>query len=157
LFTKSAMATERTFIALKPDAVQRGFVGEVISRFEKKGFKLVGLKLLQVSQELATTHYAEHKDRPFFPSLVSFITSGPVVAIVLEGKGVVAASRKLIGATNPLDSAPGTIRGDFGITTSKNLVHGSDSVESANREIALWFKPEELLSWNPTSNAHIYD
>ncbi|MCS7293090.1 MAG: nucleoside-diphosphate kinase [Gloeomargarita sp. SKYBB_i_bin120] len=140
---------ERTFIAIKPDGVQRGLVGEIIRRFEAKGFTLVGLKMVRVSRELAEKHYDVHRERPFFPSLVDFITSGPVVAMVWEGDGVVAAARKMIGATNPLSAEPGTIRGDFGISIERNLIHGSDAIETAQREIALWFTPEELVAWRP--------
>jgi len=143
---------ERTFIAIKPDGVQRGLVGEVIKRFEAKGFTLVGLKMLQVSQELAEKHYDVHKERPFFQSLVEFITSSPVVAMVWEGEGVVASARKLIGATNPLMAEPGTIRGDFGINIGRNLIHGSDAIETAQREVSLWFPEEELVNWQPTIN-----
>jgi len=118
----------------------------------------VGLKFVTPTRELAEAHYDEHKARPFFPGLVTFITSGPVVALVWEGKGVIAASRALIGATNPLASAPGTIRGDFGIDVGRNIIHGSDTNPgSAEREIALWFKPEELFDWAPTVQTHIYE
>ncbi|MDZ8109272.1 MAG: nucleoside-diphosphate kinase [Nostoc sp. DedQUE12a] len=140
---------ERTFLAIKPDGVQRKLVGEIIRRFETKGFTLVGLKFLKVSRELAEQHYDVHKERPFFSSLVEFITSAPVVAMVWEGDGVVAAARKIIGATNPLTAEPGTIRGDFGINIGRNLIHGSDAQETAQREIALWFKDEELVNWQP--------
>jgi nucleoside-diphosphate kinase len=140
---------ERTFIAIKPDGVQRGLVGEIIRRFETKGFTLVGLKFLKVSKELAEQHYGVHRERPFFGSLVEFITSSPVVAMVWEGDGVVASARKIIGATNPLTSEPGTIRGDFGINIGRNLIHGSDAPETAQQEIALWFKDEELVNWQP--------
>lgn len=148
---------ERTFIMIKPDGVQRSLVGEVIQRLEKKGFTLVGLKLMQVSRELAETHYGVHKDKPFFPGLVEFITSGPVVAMVWEGEGVVASSRKIIGATNPLNAEPGTIRGDFGISIGRNLIHGSDAVETAQTEIALWFGEGEVASWQPTLTPWIYE
>lgn len=148
---------ERTFIAIKPDGVQRGLVGEVIHRFETKGFTLVGLKLLQVSRDLAEQHYDVHKERPFFPGLVDFITSGPVVAMVWEGDGVVASARKLIGATNPLNAEPGTIRGDLGVSIGRNIIHGSDATETAEREIALWFKPEELANWQPTITPWLYE
>ncbi len=148
---------ERTFIAIKPDGVQRCLVGSIIQRLETRGFQLVGLKLIQVNQELAETHYQEHKDRPFFKGLVEFITSGPVVAMVWEGKGVVASARKLIGKTNPLDSEPGTIRGDFAIDIGRNIIHGSDAPDTAEREIALWFKPDELISWDPVSTSWIYE
>lgn len=148
---------ERTFIAIKPDGVQRGLVGEIIRRFETKGFTLVGLKFMQVSRELAEQHYDVHKDKPFFAGLVNFITSGPVVAMVWEGDGVVASARKLIGATNPLSAEPGTIRGDFGVSIGRNLIHGSDAAETAQREIALWFKDEELANWQPTLTPWIYE
>ncbi|MFM6407248.1 MAG: nucleoside-diphosphate kinase, partial [Microcystis sp.] len=115
---------ERTFLMIKPDGVQRNLVGEIIQRFETKGFTLVGLKMMQVSRELAEKHYAVHKERPFFRSLVDFITSSPVVAMVWEGEGVIASARKIIGATNPLNAEPGTIRGDFGISVGRNLIHG---------------------------------
>lgn len=141
---------ERTFIAIKPDGVQRGLVGEVIKRFESKGFTLVGLKMLEVSKELAEKHYGVHKERPFFKSLVEFITSSPVVAMVWEGEGVVTSARKIIGATNPLMAEPGTIRGDFGINIGRNLIHGSDAIETAQTEVSLWFTEEELVSWKPT-------
>nr|1NPK_A Chain A, Nucleoside Diphosphate Kinase [Dictyostelium discoideum] len=147
---------ERTFLAVKPDGVARGLVGEIIARYEKKGFVLVGLKQLVPTKDLAESHYAEHKERPFFGGLVSFITSGPVVAMVFEGKGVVASARLMIGVTNPLASAPGSIRGDFGVDVGRNIIHGSDSVESANREIALWFKPEELLT-EVKPNPNLYE
>jgi nucleoside-diphosphate kinase len=130
---------ERTLIVLKPDAVQRGLSGEILARFERRGFKIVALKLLTVSRELAEEHYAEHKERPFFPSLVEFITSTPSVAMVLEAQNAIALSRQMIGATNPLDAAPGTIRADFTVDKQFNLVHGSDSPESAARELKLWF------------------
>lgn len=141
---------ERTFIAIKPDGVQRKLIGEVIRRFEAKGFTLVGLKLMQVSQELAEEHYSVHKERPFFGSLIEFITSGPLVAMVWEGEGVVASARKIIGATNPLTAEPGTIRGDFGISVGRNLIHGSDGIETAQTEIKLWFQDKELVSWEPS-------
>ncbi|MEO0969939.1 MAG: nucleoside-diphosphate kinase [Cyanobacteria bacterium J06639_18] len=138
---------ERTFLAIKPDGVQRGLVGEIVRRFETKGFTLVGMKFMKVSKELAESHYDVHKERPFFSSLVSFITSGPIVAMVWEGEGVVAAARKMIGATNPLTAEAGTIRGDFGVNIGRNLIHGSDAIETAQREISLWFSDEELVSW----------
>ncbi|MEH2257808.1 nucleoside-diphosphate kinase [Nostoc sp.] len=140
---------ERTFLAIKPDGVQRGLVGEIIRRFETKGFTLVGLKFLKVSRDLAEQHYDVHRERPFFSGLVEFITSSPVIAMVWEGDGVVASARKIIGATNPLTAEPGTIRGDFGLNIGRNLIHGSDAQETAQREIALWFKDEELVSWQP--------
>jgi len=152
------MTTERTFIAIKPDGVNRALVGEIIQRFERKGYQLVALKLVHPTKELAEEHYAEHKGKGFFPGLVNFLTSGPIVALVWQGKGVIAAGRALVGATNPLNSAPGSIRGDFAIDVGRNIIHGSDTNPgSADREIALWFKPEEIIDWKPTRNAHIYE
>lgn len=146
---------ERTFIAIKPDGVQRGLVGEILCRFEAKGFTLVGLKFMKVSRELAEQHYGVHREKPFFGGLVEFITSAPVAAMVWEGDGVIASARKMIGATNPLTAEPGTIRGDFGVNIGRNLIHGSDAVETAQSEIALWFKPEELVDWQPTVSTWI--
>ncbi|PZV11106.1 MAG: nucleoside-diphosphate kinase [Leptolyngbya sp.] len=151
------LTLERTFLAIKPDGVQRKLIGEIIRRFEAKGFTLVGLKLMSVSRELAETHYGVHRERPFFPGLVNFITSAPVVAMVWEGKGVIASARKIIGATNPLNSEPGTLRGDFGVDVGRNIIHGSDAPETAEQEIKLWFKPEELVSWEPSAIAWIYE
>lgn len=148
---------ERTFIMIKPDGVQRNLVGEVIKRFESKGFSLVGLKMLSVSKELAEKHYDVHKERPFFAGLVEFITSSPVVAMVWEGEGVVASARKIIGATNPLTAEPGTIRGDFGVSIGRNLIHGSDAIETANREISLWFKDDELCTWECGIKSWLYE
>ncbi|NEQ31876.1 MAG: nucleoside-diphosphate kinase [Leptolyngbya sp. SIO4C5] len=148
---------ERTFLMVKPDGVQRGLVGEIIRRYEAKGFTLVGLKLMQVSRELAEKHYDVHREKPFFSGLVDFITSGPVAAMVWEGEGVVASARKLIGATNPLSAEPGTIRGDYGVTIGRNIIHGSDAVETARSEISLWFSEEELTSWEPTMKGWLYE
>jgi len=148
---------ERTFLMIKPDGVQRSLVGEIIQRLETKGFTLVGLKLMSVSRELAEQHYAVHKDKGFFAGLIEFITSGPVVAMVWEGEGIIASARKIIGATNPLSAEPGTIRGDFGVTVGRNLIHGSDGPDTAKEEIKLWFKEEELVSWQPTINPWIYE
>mmetsp|Transcript_18281 Transcript_18281/g.30037 ORF Transcript_18281/g.30037 Transcript_18281/m.30037 type:complete len:221 (-) Transcript_18281:151-813(-) len=156
-FRVSANLAERSFIAVKPDGVQRGVVGEIITRFEKKGYKLVGLKAVVPSKSLAEEHYAALKEKPFFGALVGFITSGPVIAMVWEGKGVVATARKLIGATNPLASEPGTIRGDFAVDVGRNVIHGSDSVENGEREIGLWFKPEEIVCWDPEQTKWIYE
>ncbi|KAF9604411.1 hypothetical protein IFM89_006420 [Coptis chinensis] len=140
---------EETYIMVKPDGVQRGVVGEIISRFEKKGFKLTGLKLFQCPKELAEEHYKELKEKPFFPKLTEYITSGPVVCMAWEGVGVVASARKLIGVTNPLQAEPGTIRGDLAVQTGRNVIHGSDSPENGKREIALWFKEGEVCQWTP--------
>ncbi|PON45614.1 Nucleoside diphosphate kinase [Parasponia andersonii] len=138
---------EETYIMVKPDGVQRGLVGEIISRFEKKGFKLTGLKLFKCPKELAEEHYKDLKAKPFFPVLIEYITSGPVVCMAWEGVGVVASARKLIGSTNPLQAEPGTIRGDLAVQTGRNVVHGSDSPENGKREIALWFKEGEIVQW----------
>lgn len=135
---------ERSFVMVKPDGVQRGLIGEVISRFERRGLKLVGAKLMQVSRELAEQHYAELKEKPFFPELISFITSGPVMAMVWEGPGAIATIRATMGATNPANAAPGTIRADLSVNVSQNVVHGSDGPETAAREIGLWFGGEFL-------------
>lgn len=148
---------ERTFIMIKPDGVQRGLVGDIISRFETKGFSLVGMKFMAVSRELAEKHYGVHKERPFFGSLVEFITSSPVVAMVWEGEGVVGSARTLIGATNPIAAAPGTIRGDYGVTIGRNIIHGSDAIETAQSEIALWFSDDELAAWNSCAKSWIYE
>lgn len=142
---------------VKPDGVQRGLVGDVIRRFEAKGFKLVGLKLVSVSRELAEQHYGVHRERPFFGSLVEFIISAPVVAMVWEGKGAIASARKLIGATNPLEAEPGTIRGDFGVDIGRNLIHGSDGPDTAASEIALWFSESELANWEPATKSWLYE
>ena len=143
---------ERTFIMLKPDAVQRGLAGEMIARFEKKGFKLVGMKLIQVDRALAEEHYAEHRGKGFFEPTVSYIMSSPVVALVWEGKNVVALARELMGATNPANANPGSIRGMYAMDISRNVIHGSDSVTSAEREIALYFKSEELVDYRKASD-----
>lgn len=141
---------EISYIMIKPDGVQRGLVGEIISRFEKKGFKLIGLKMMQCTKEIAEEHYKDLSSKPFFPALVEYILSGPVVCMVWEGDGVVKSARKLIGATNPLESEPGTIRGDFAIQVGRNVVHGSDSPENGERETAIWFGNEGLVSWEST-------
>ena len=133
------MPLEQTLILAKPDAIRRSLAGEIVARFERRGFRLRGARLLQVDRELAEEHYAEHEAKPFFGELVEFITSGPTLAFVLEGEGVVATARKTIGGTNPADAEPGSIRGDLASAMPDNLVHGSDSTESAAREIALWF------------------
>ena len=144
------MARQRSLVLLKPDAVQRRLCGELIGRFERKGLKIVGLKLMQVTPELARRHYAEHVNKPFYQDLERFITSGPVVAMVLEGPDAVEVVRTLMGPTNGREAAPGTIRGDYGLSRQMNLVHGSDSPDSAEREINLFFKPEELLDYSAT-------
>lgn len=148
---------ERTFIMIKPDGVQRGLIGEIIKRFEQKGFNVIAMKTMNVSRELAEKHYDVHRDKPFFSNLVEFITSAPVVAMVWEGEGIVAATRKMVGETNPLSAEPGTIRGDYGISIGRNLIHASDAVETAQREIALWFEEEELISWQGALQNWIYE
>lgn len=139
--------TERTLILIKPDGVQRLLVGRLISRYEERGLKLVGLKLVQVDRQLAEQHYAVHRDRPFFAGLVAFITSGPLVAIALEGPNAIAVARAINGATRPHEAAPGTIRGDYALETAQNIVHASDGSETAAAELALWFTESELLSY----------
>jgi len=147
---------ERTFLMVKPDGVQRNLMGKIIARFEEKGFQLVGAKLMHISEDLAEQHYAEHKGKPFFTQLVDFITSGPVFAMVWQGENVIATARQMMGATNPKDALPGTIRGDFGLTVGKNVIHGSDSPASAEREIALFFKEEEVAAYEKLINNWIY-
>jgi nucleoside-diphosphate kinase len=136
---------ERTFIMVKPNGVARGLVGEVVGRFERRGMALKAMKLMRIPRELAERHYGEHRDKPFFGSLVDFITSGPVVAMVWEGTAAIAVARTMMGATNPTDAAPGTIRGDFALELEENVVHGSDGPQSAAREIALFFGDGELV------------
>ena len=139
---------ERTLVLVKPDAVQRGLTGEIIARLERRGLKLIAAKFVQVNQELAETHYAVHKGKPFFDGLVHYIISSPLMAMAWEGPGAVAVVRQTMGATNPAQAAPGTIRHDFALTTGRNLTHASDSPENADLEISLWFKPEELVDWD---------
>ncbi|KUP07776.1 nucleoside diphosphate kinase [Bacillus coahuilensis m2-6] len=147
---------EQTFLMVKPDGVQRGYVGDIVSRFEKKGFQLVGAKLMTISSELAEEHYAEHKERPFFGELVEFITSGPVFAMVWQGENVIATARTMMGKTNPQEAPPGTIRGDFGISMGKNIIHGSDSPDSAKREIGLFLEEGNLNEYSKVTNEWIY-
>lgn len=135
---------EQTFLMVKPDGVERGLIGEIIGRIERKGFIIREMKMMNVTEELAKAHYEEHAKKPFFGELVTFLTSGPVVALRVEGADVVAVSRLMIGKTKPLEAAPGTIRGDFANTMSENVIHGSDSVESAERELALWFQGQPV-------------
>ncbi len=139
---------ERTLIIVKPDGVQRGLIGRVLSRFEEKGLRIAGLKLMRVSNELAETHYGEHREKPFFGDLVSFITSSPVVVGVVEGPNAVSITRGLVGATNPADAAAGTIRGDFGLTIGMNIIHASDAVESGKREVSLFFNDNEIVDYS---------
>jgi len=139
--------TERTLVLVKPDGVQRQLSGRIIARFEERGLKIVGLKLMVVDRALAERHYAIHREKPFFPGLIEFITSSPLVAMVLEGPGAIAMVRTIVGATRPEQAAPGTIRGDLAMVTAQNLVHASDSAETAEAEIAMWFSPGELVSY----------
>ena len=140
---------EKTLILLKPDCLQRRLAGAVLQRFEQKGLRLAALKLVQPSRSLAEQHYAVHKGKPFYDSLLQFLTSGPTLALVLEGREAVTVARNLIGATDGVKAPPGTIRGDFALSVQNNLIHGSDSPDNARAEIALWFKPEELVNWQP--------
>ncbi len=148
---------ERTFVLVKPDGVQRGLIGEVTARLEKRGLKLVAAKFIQVSRSLAEQHYAIHKGKLFYEGLVNYITSAPVMAMVWEGPGAVAAVRQTMGATRPTEAAPGTVRHDFALTIGRNLTHASDSVENGQTEIALWFKPEELVSWSRPLDAWVFE
>ncbi|MCL6610471.1 MAG: nucleoside-diphosphate kinase [Peptococcaceae bacterium] len=148
---------ERTYLMIKPDGVQRGLIGEIISRFEKKGLKILGLKMLKISREMAERHYAEHAGKPFFGPLVDYITSGPVVAMVVEGKDAISTAREMMGATNPLKAAPGTIRATYGMDVGRNIIHGSDSKDSADREISIFFRPEELVDYGRDVDRWIYE
>lgn len=151
-----AAEMERTFIAIKPDGVQRGLISEIVSRFERKGYKLVAIKLVVPSKDFAQKHYHDLKDRPFFDGLCDFLSSGPVLAMVWEGDGVIKYGRKLIGATDPQKSEPGTIRGDLAVVVGRNIIHGSDGPETAKAEIALWFEPRELVSYTSNAEKWIY-
>lgn len=148
---------ERTFVMIKPDAMARGLVGEIISRFEKKGLKMVAAKLLKMDENMASKHYSEHIGKPFYESLVRFITSGPVLAMVWEGENAIKAVRKIVGKTDPHEAGPGTIRGDMAAITRMNLVHASDSPESAIREISLFFRDYEIIEWERASEMYIHD
>ncbi|XP_078438717.1 nucleoside diphosphate kinase 3-like [Wolffia australiana] len=151
-----AAEMERTFIAIKPDGVQRGLISEIISRFERKGFKLVAIKLVIPSKDFAEKHYHDLKERPFFNGLCEFLSSGPVLAMVWEGEGVIKYGRKLIGATDPQKSEPGTIRGDLAVVVGRNIIHGSDGPETAKDEIGLWFNPNELVSYASNAEKWVY-
>jgi nucleoside-diphosphate kinase len=144
------MAIERTLVLCKPDALQRGLVGRILTRFERKGLKIAGLKMLQIDDDLASRHYKDHLEKPFYPRLRAFVTSSPIVAMAIEGDNAVDVVRTLLGVTDAQQAAPGTIRGDFGMNVTKNLVHGSDSLESAQREIALFFEESELYDYEMT-------
>ena len=148
---------ETTLIILKPDAVQRGLMGKIISRFEDKGLQVVGAKLMQISQQLAATHYEAHKERPFYPGLVKFMTSSPLLVLALRGNGAITIARNLMGATFGSKANPGTIRGDFGVSNSFNLIHGSDSPEAAEKELGLFFSAGEVLNWKRDGDNWIYD
>lgn len=148
---------ERTYLMVKPDGVQRGLCGDIVSRFERKGLKLVAMKLMVIPKDVAENHYGEHKGKKFYDSLISYITSGPVLAMVWEGENAVSICRNMMGKTNPAESAPGTIRGDFGMVTGLNIIHGSDSVESAQREIGIFFRPEELVDYDRTLDKWTYE
>lgn len=156
-FLEGTVKMEQTLVLVKPDGVQRGLIGEVIGRLERRGLKLVALKLIQVDEALAHRHYGEHVDRPFFPGLVNFITSGPVVAMAWEANGAVEIVRNTMGPTNPASAAPGTIRGDLSVDIGRNLIHGSDSTESAQRELSLFFKADEILSYSRSSDGWIVE
>ncbi|XP_020862233.1 nucleoside diphosphate kinase, mitochondrial isoform X3 [Phascolarctos cinereus] len=147
---------ERTLIAVKPDGVQRRLVGDVIRRFERRGFKLVGMKLLRAPEKVLAEHYHDLKTKPFYPDLINYMSSGPVVAMVWEGYNVVRTSRAMVGDTDSAEAAPGTIRGDFSVHISRNVVHASDSVEVAQREISLWFHSSELVDWDCCSHSNLY-
>lgn len=148
---------EQTLVLIKPDAVQRGLIGEVISRLERRGLKLVGAKFVQVSQELAETHYAIHKGKPFYNGLISYITSSPVMAMVWQGPNAIAAVRQTMGSTKPVEASPGSIRHDFGLEVGRNLTHASDSPENGTLEVALWFDTQELVSWERDTDRWIFE
>jgi nucleoside-diphosphate kinase len=148
---------ERTFVLVKPDGVQRGLIGEVIARLERRGLRLVGAKFMQVSKELAETHYAIHKGKPFYDGLISYIISAPVMAMVWEGPNAVAAVRQTMGSTRPTEAAPGSVRHDFGLEVGRNLTHASDSIENGQAEVALWFKEEELVDWKRDVDRWVFE
>ena len=147
---------ETTYVMVKPDGVQRGLIGEIIGRFERKGLELVGLKSVVPSRETAETHYAVHAERPFYPGLINFVTSGPVVCMAWNGKDAISVARTLIGATNGREASPGTIRGDFGMDMGYNMIHGSDAADTAEFELGLWF-PEGLMDWEQTITSWVYE
>lgn len=148
---------ERSLVLVKPDGVQRGLVGEVISRLERRGLRLVGARFMQVSKELAETHYAVHQGKPFYEGLISYITSAPVMAMVWEGPNAVAAIRQTMGSTRPTEAAPGSLRHDFALEVGRNLTHASDSVDNGAGEVDLWFKPEELVEWNREVDRWVFE
>jgi len=148
---------ERTLVIIKPDAVQRGLIGQIIARFERRGLKIAGMKLIQIDEALANRHYAVHKGKPFFDGLIRYITSAPVVVMVLEGNNAIQVVRNTMGATNPIDANPGTIRADFGLEIGRNLVHGSDAPETAATEVALYFSEDELVCWKRDTDGWIFE
>jgi nucleoside-diphosphate kinase len=148
---------ERTLIIFKPDAVQRGLCGQILTRFENKGLQIAGLKFTRIARETAETHYAPHKGKGFYDGLVKFMTSSPVLVVALQGKNAIAVARKMMGATFGSNAEPGTIRGDFGVSNAFNLIHGSDSPEAAQKELGLFFKPDELIDWTPAIQTWVYD
>ncbi len=148
---------ERTLVLVKPDGMQRGLAGEIIARFGRRGLRIIGMKLMRIDEALAKRHYAEHEGKPFFNGLVEYITSAPVVAMVLEGTDAVKSARTTMGVTNPAEAAPGSIRGDFGLERGRNLVHGSDSPENGIRESELFFRPEEIVAWTRSSDSWIFE
>ncbi|KAF1380197.1 hypothetical protein PFLUV_G00184290 [Perca fluviatilis] len=148
---------ERTFIAVKPDGVQRGLIGEIIKRFETRGFKLVASKFMKASEDFMKTHYLDLKDMPFYAGLCKYMSSGPVFAMVWEGQNIVKLARMMLGETNPADSKPGSIRGDLCINIGRNIIHGSDTLENAKREVGLWFKAEEFVEWTPCAQPFLYE
>lgn len=148
---------ERTLVLVKPDGVQRGLIGEVISRLERRGLRLVGAKFLLVSQSLAETHYAIHHGKPFYDGLIRYITSSPVLAMVWEGPNAIAAVRQTMGATRPTEAAPGSLRHDFALEVGRNLTHASDSIENGEKEVALWFQPSELVNWDRSVDGWIFE
>lgn len=151
------MDLERTLILIKPDGVQRGLIGEIVSRFERRGLRLVGMKFMPVSEALAAKHYEIHQGKPFYPGLIRFITSGPVVAMVWEGTQAIEKARTMMGVTRPTQAAPGTIRGDLAMDTGQNLVHGSDSLDTSAAEIALWFRDDELIAWQREIDTWVFE
>ncbi|MCS6938139.1 MAG: nucleoside-diphosphate kinase [Roseiflexaceae bacterium] len=148
---------ERSLIILKPDAVQRGLIGPILTRIEQRGLRIVGMKLIQIDEALARRHYAIHEGKPFFDSLISYITSGPVVVLVVSGANVIEIVRSMVGATNPVKAAPGTIRGDFALEIGRNLIHASDSPENGEMEVNLFFRPEELVDMRRSADQWIYE
>ena len=151
------MTTERTLVLVKPDGVQRGLAGEIIGRLERTGMQIIGMKLMQISDELASTHYGEHEGKPFYAGLVGFITSSPVVALCLEGPSAISTTRKLMGATNPADADPGTVRGDLAVDMGRNLIHGSANADDAAREVGLFFDDSELIAYDRATQSWIVE